>query len=98
MSTLGLDGVPAELAGQNAPRHRTSSKILGGGDPEAYSGIDSPVKGRKQIREIGPCGAPFGVIRVHGVAGEGTEMRLASRTSPRHRISDGNSSNYVWSP
>ena len=27
-----------------------------------------------------------------------TEMRLASRTSPRHRISDGNSSSYVWSP
>ena len=32
MSTLGLDGVPADLAGQNAPRHLTFSKILGGGD------------------------------------------------------------------
>ena len=34
----------------------------------------APVKGRKHIREIGPCGALFGVIRVHGVAGEGTEI------------------------
>eukprot|EP00964_Phaeocystis_antarctica_P060579 scaffold36121_cov36-Phaeocystis_antarctica.AAC.1 len=32
MSTLGLDGVSADLAGQNAPRHRTFSEILGGGD------------------------------------------------------------------
>ena len=56
------------------------------------------MKGRKQIREIGPCGAPFGVIRVHGVAGEGTEMRLASRTTPRHRIYDGNLSSCVDLP
>ena len=46
------------------------------------------VRGKKQISEIRPRGAPFGVKRVHGVAGEGTEMRLASRTTPRHRISD----------
>ena len=46
----------------------------------------APVKGRRQIRELRPRGAPFGVKRVHGVAGEGTEMRLASRTTPRHRI------------
>ena len=39
----------------------------------------APAKDRKQIREIRPHGAPFGVKRVHGVAGEGTEMRLASR-------------------
>ena len=52
----------------------------------------APVKGRKQIREIRPCGAPFGVIRVHGVAGEGTEMRLAIRTAPQDLISDENSS------
>jgi len=38
----------------------------------------APAKDRKQIREIRPHGAPFGVKRVHGVAGEGTEMRLAS--------------------
>ena len=43
------------------------------------------MKGRKQIREMGPCGAPFCVIRVHGVAGEGTEMQLASRRT-RHNI------------
>ena len=55
----------------------------------------APVKVRKQIREIRPCGAPFGVIRVHGVAGEGTEMRLAIKTAPRDRISDENSSGYV---
>ena len=29
-------------------------------------------KGRKQIRKIRRCGAPFGVKRVHGVAGEGS--------------------------
>ena len=34
----------------------------------------APAKDRKQIREIRPHGAPFGVKRVHGVAGEGTEM------------------------
>jgi len=52
----------------------------------------APAKDRRHIREIRPRGAPFGVKRVHGVAGEGTEMRLASRTTPRHRISDGNPS------
>ena len=41
----------------------------------------APVKGKKQISEIRPRGAPFGVKRVHGVAGEGTEMRLASRAT-----------------
>ena len=40
------------------------------------------MKGRKQIREVRPCGPPFGVKRVHGVAGEGPEMRLA-RGRPR---------------
>ena len=48
----------------------------------------APVKGKKQISEIRLCGAPLGVKRVHGVVGEGTEMRLASRSTPRHRISD----------
>eukprot|EP00964_Phaeocystis_antarctica_P044335 scaffold25480_cov35-Phaeocystis_antarctica.AAC.2 len=27
MSTLGLDGVSADLAGQNAPRHRTFEPV-----------------------------------------------------------------------
>eukprot|EP00964_Phaeocystis_antarctica_P073739 scaffold45268_cov39-Phaeocystis_antarctica.AAC.1 len=31
LMALGLDGVPADLAGQNAPRHHTFSKILGYG-------------------------------------------------------------------
>ena len=54
--------------------------------------VPAPAKDRKQIREIRPHGAPFGVKRVHGVAGEGPEMRLASRSTRRHRISDGNTS------
>ena len=41
----------------------------------------APAKDRKQIREIRPHGAPFGVKRVHSVAGEGTEMRLAKQLS-----------------
>eukprot|EP00964_Phaeocystis_antarctica_P085906 scaffold54322_cov74-Phaeocystis_antarctica.AAC.11 len=33
MSTLGLDGVSADLAGQDAPRQRTFSRILGDAMP-----------------------------------------------------------------
>ena len=36
----------------------------------------APVKGRRQISELRLCGAPLGVIRVHGMAGVLKVVRL----------------------
>ena len=56
MSTLGLDGVPADLAGQNAPRHRTFSKILGSWPLTKTIMVQDDVHGCQRARTASTAG------------------------------------------